>query len=205
MSRRSSISAAASAVRRNVSIMRTQTPRGGRESPQSKHPTCRRTRLCRLRAESACARSCRWHPERAVLGLRRVRQRCLARERGTRLVVREHVHEVERMRRRRNVGQVELRHLGDGVQDRVELAAQALELLLRQRETRELRNVEHLVSRNRHLSDPPKTTAGGAACRAARRDSTEGALLWQPTNAEREARAPSGKRSGRGKKDGPFR
>src|SRR5205814_10546063 len=54
------------------------------------------------------------------------------------------------MRRRRHVVEIELGDLADGLENRVELRAEALDLLLGQREARELRNVEHLVSRDRH-------------------------------------------------------
>ena len=63
-----------------------------------------------------------------------------------RLVLRPGVHEIEWMRRRRDVGEVELRHLRDGIEDRAELARQALELVVAQVEARKARDVEDLLT-----------------------------------------------------------
>jgi len=95
-----------------------------------------------------CSR--RRHPERALVRLRRVLQRDLTRQRRPRLVLGEHVDEVERMRRRRHVRKVELRHFRHGVEDRVELPAETLELLLGERDPRQPRDMKHLFPRNCH-------------------------------------------------------
>ena len=54
----------------------------------------------------------------------------LERERRVRLVLGPDVDEVERMRGRRHVREVELGDLGDGVEDRAELAGQPLDLVV---------------------------------------------------------------------------
>ena len=54
------------------------------------------------------------------------------------------------MRGRRHVVEVELRDLADRLEDRSELPLEAFELILGEREPRELRDVEHLISRDRH-------------------------------------------------------
>src|SRR5439155_4520898 len=147
---RSSIAMASSAVRRSVSIMLDQLPPGGHEGPLWQRRTQKRTCLRRLRAESPrTPASRRRHPERAVLRRRRVRQRDVAVERRARLVLGEHVDEIERMRGRRHVVEVELRDLADRLEDRSELPLEAFELILGEREPRELRDVEHLISRDR--------------------------------------------------------
>src|SRR2546430_821658 len=133
-----------SAVRRSVSITSVHTPPGGTQVPLWKRRTNERACLCRIRVDSSRRRD----PERAVLRRGSVRKREVAVEARARLVLREHVDEVERVRRRRNVLEVELRHLGDGLEDRAELGLEARELLLGQREACELRNVEHLLSRD---------------------------------------------------------
>jgi len=50
------------------------------------------------------------------------------------------------MRRRRDVVEVELRHLGDGVEDRAQLRGQPLDLLVGEVEVREPGDVEHLIA-----------------------------------------------------------
>jgi hypothetical protein len=55
------------------------------------------------------------------------------------------------MRRRRHVGEVELRNLGDGRDDVVQLRAEALELCVRELEAREVRDVEELFAVDRHV------------------------------------------------------
>ena len=67
-------------------------------------------------------------------------------QRRARLVVAPDVHEVERVRGRRHVGEVELGDLRDGVQDRRQLLPELLDLLLGQVEVRELRDVQDLLS-----------------------------------------------------------
>src|SRR5512134_867218 len=54
------------------------------------------------------------------------------------------------MRRRRHVGEVELGHLRDGLEDRAQLLREALDLLVGQVEPREPRHVEDFVSADRH-------------------------------------------------------
>ncbi len=54
------------------------------------------------------------------------------------------------MRCRRNAGEVELGHLGDGVEDRGELGRQPVDLVLAQVEAREPRDVHHRVPVDRH-------------------------------------------------------
>ena len=53
--------------------------------------------------------------------------------------------------------EVELRHLGDGVEDRAELAGQPLDLVVTQVEAREPRDVEHLFPRDRHPDHPSRS------------------------------------------------
>src|SRR5687767_10507015 len=55
------------------------------------------------------------------------------------------------MRGRRHVGEVELGDLRDGVEDRVQLIAETLDLLVREVEMCERRDVENLFSRDRHV------------------------------------------------------
>ena len=62
------------------------------------------------------------------------------------LVIGPGIDEVERMRGRRDVGEVELGHLRDGVEDRPELARQPLDLVLGEVEAREPRHVKHLIA-----------------------------------------------------------
>ena len=59
------------------------------------------------------------------------------------------------MRRRRHAGEVELRHLRNGVDDVVQLRAEALELLSRELQTRELRDVEELLAVEEALANAP--------------------------------------------------
>ena len=67
------------------------------------------------------------------------------------------VDEVERMRRRRHVRQVELGHLPDRLEDRVQLPAEPLDLVLAQVKARQSRYMQYVVSLDRHLrSDLPK-------------------------------------------------
>ena len=54
------------------------------------------------------------------------------------------------MRRRVNVGEIELGDDADGVENRGEFAGEALDLLLGQREPSEPRDVHDLVSGNGH-------------------------------------------------------
>jgi len=67
------------------------------------------------------------------------------RQAGTWLVLRPDVDHVQGMRRRRNVGEIELRHLRDRLEDVVQLRAEALELVLAELEARQVRNMEEFV------------------------------------------------------------
>src|SRR5207244_5179899 len=82
--------------------------------------------------------------------------RFLAVERRPRLVLAEDVDDVERVRRRLDVREVELGNLADGLQDRAQLLAEALDLLLGEREPRQPRDVEHLFAGNGHSLNPRK-------------------------------------------------
>ena len=70
------------------------------------------------------------------------------------------IHELERVRGRRHVGEVELRDLRDGVEDRGQLLAETVDLLLGQVEVRKLRDVQDLFSRDRHRENPSRKTDG---------------------------------------------
>ena len=69
---------------------------------------------------------------------------------GPRLVLGPGVHELERMRGRRHVGEIELAHLRDRLQDRAQLAGQALDLLVGQLEARQPGDVEHFLAGDCH-------------------------------------------------------
>src|SRR5262249_6979749 len=182
-------------------------PRGGAKRPHSKRRTDGWTRLCRLCAESARSRSSRSRGRNAegpVLGKRRVREHDLARQRRPRLVLGEHVHQLERMRRRRNVGQIELRHLRDRVEDCAELLAEPLELLLGQLQAPEPRHLDNQPSRNRHLTQIlTKQLPAVRLRRTAHRRRTKQSSQRTPADASAKREPPSGKRSGRGDKKGP--
>ena len=60
------------------------------------------------------------------------------------------------MRRRLDTLQVELRDLADRLEDRAQLRAEALDLLVRQREPSQPGYVQHLIACDRHEPDPPK-------------------------------------------------
>ena len=64
--------------------------------------------------------------------------------------------EIERVRGRRHAGEIQLRYFPDRLQDRGQLLAKLLDLLVGQREPRELRDVQHLCSRNLHSHHPHK-------------------------------------------------
>src|SRR5712691_4810835 len=104
------------------------------------------------RSGAACRSSYRRHPEEAVLRVGRVRERLFARQRGPRLVLGQHVDEVEGMGRRLDVLQVELGHLPDRLQDRRQLLAHLLDLVAGELEPRQPGYVENVVSRDCHLS-----------------------------------------------------
>jgi hypothetical protein len=67
------------------------------------------------------------------------------RELVARLVGTEDVREVERVRRRRHVGEVQLLDLLYAVQDRVELPAYLLYLIVCESQPRQIRNVAYLL------------------------------------------------------------
>ena len=75
-----------------------------------------------------------------------VREDVVERERGARLVLVPDVDEVERMRGRRHVGEVELGDDADRIEDRSELLGEALDLLVGQREPRKPCDVENFLS-----------------------------------------------------------
>src|SRR5207244_9024340 len=95
--------------------------------------------------------------EEAALRVGRVRQRVLERQARARLVLGEDVDEVERVRRGRDFLEVELGDLADRLENRAQLLAKALDLLVRQRQPREPRDVEHLLTTDLHCKHPPKT------------------------------------------------
>src|SRR5262245_28442355 len=144
-SRRSSSPIASSAVSRRVSTTAMSTPRGTFPPTGGARSPCRqRTRaadrpLSRMCAENAPIPSLRRRGRRrdaegVVLALRRVRERDVEREARERLVVGPHVDERERVRGRLDALEIELGDLPDGLEDHVELLAEALDLLVRQRE-----------------------------------------------------------------------
>jgi len=67
-----------------------------------------------------------------------------------RLVGGPDVHDVERVRRRRNVREVELGHLGHRRENVVQLNAEPLDLLVVELEAREARDVEQLFAVDSH-------------------------------------------------------
>jgi len=54
------------------------------------------------------------------------------------------------MRGRRHIGEIELRHLRDRLEDVVQLRAEALELVVAELEAREVRDVEELIAVDCH-------------------------------------------------------
>src|SRR6266511_506602 len=99
--------------------------------------------------------------EQVVVAVGCVREHVIHRETLVRLVLCPRVRDLEWMSGRRHVGQVELRDLRDGLEDRRQLLPEALDLVLAQLEAREPRHVQHLVPRDpRHLADPPRDCAG---------------------------------------------
>ena len=61
------------------------------------------------------------------------------------------------MRGRLDLRQIELGHLPDRLQDGAELLLEPRDLFLGEREAREPRDMEHLVSRYRHQINPSKS------------------------------------------------
>ena len=86
------------------------------------------------------------YAEEVVLAVGCVPERLVGLERGTRHVVAPDVDEVERVRRRRHVLELELGHLRDGGEDVVQLHAEALHLLVGESKPREVRDVQNLIS-----------------------------------------------------------
>ena len=99
--------------------------------------------------------------EGVVLDERRVLEHALERPRRPRLVVAPDVDDVERVRGRRHVVELELGDRRHGLEDRAELLREALDLLLGQREARESRDVQHLFPVDRHLVILQKSFEGG--------------------------------------------
>src|SRR5215213_2864635 len=97
--------------------------------------------------------------EEVAVAVRRVREHVVEGQARVRLVLRPRVRDVERVRRRRHVREVELGHLRDCLEDRRQLLCEAPDLVLRQLEPREPRDVQHLVPRDpRHLPILPNTS-----------------------------------------------
>src|SRR6187431_3386278 len=111
---------ASSAVSVSVSTIGLMPAPGAGKAGASAHWSLRQ-------AYGSCGRR---HAEEVPLGGRGVPQDVLDRQRLVGLVLRPGVDEVEWVRRRRHVGKIELRHLRDGVEDRVQLAGQALDLVV---------------------------------------------------------------------------
>src|ERR1700736_619705 len=101
-------------------------------------------------------RSARRDPEEVALALRCIRECLFDRQRGARLVLRPDVDDVERVRRRLDLAQIELRNLADRLQNRVQLPAEPPELLLGQLEPGEPGYVHNLCSIDRHLPILPR-------------------------------------------------
>ena len=116
------------------------------------HPLSTRSAEKRARGARNCDESGKRHEpdrrdaERAVPRVGRVRERLLAGQRRARLVLVPDVDEIERMRRRLDVGEVELGDLADGLEDRAELLPHALDLVLGDLEARQPRDVQHVFS-----------------------------------------------------------
>ncbi len=96
----------------------------------------------------------RRHPEEVALTIRRVRKDLVGGQRRLRLVLGRDVREVQRMRGRLDALQVELGNLADGLEDRAQLRAETLDLLLRQREARQAGDVQDLIASDCHLPNP---------------------------------------------------
>src|SRR5262249_47119342 len=97
-----------------------------------------------------CPRSNRRYPEEAVVWIGRVAKRLLPGKRGLGLVLAEDVDEVERVRGRLDIREVQLAHLPDRVEDGGKLRPEALDLVVRQREPRQPRDVPNLLLADRH-------------------------------------------------------
>src|SRR4051794_14824284 len=150
-------------------------PRGARR-PRPR--PARRARSPPPRSGEACRSSYGRHSEEPVFGVRGVRERLLERERRRRLVLGEHVDEVEWMRGWGHALEIELADLSDRLEDRRQLLLEPADLLLRQREARELRDVQHLVPRNLHERPSSQKSEGppygGPWCKFRKGSSTSG-------------------------------
>src|SRR5437867_5901865 len=87
------------------------------------------------------------------------------------------------MRRRLDVRKVELRDLADGLENRAQLLLEAGDLLVRQRQPREPRDVQHLIFRNRHVVNPRK-------CRTQPRRRGRGGTMGSPAIKRAPSRGP---------------
>src|SRR3954451_22248993 len=94
--------------------------------------------LTRGRSRAARAR----HSEAALGDVGSARERLLAREAGARLVLAQHVLKLDDVRSGLDLVEFELVHLLDVLEDLGQLAGHALELLVRDPETREASDVE---------------------------------------------------------------
>jgi hypothetical protein len=95
----------------------------------------------------------RRNTERPIRWIRGVGERLLPRKRGTGHVLCPDVDQVKRMRRGLDIREVELADLSDGFEDRAQLVADAVDLLVRNFQSRELCDVEDVFPRycHRHL------------------------------------------------------
>src|SRR5919201_285812 len=155
-------SSACSAVKRSVSITSAPPapPRGAPEPLPEGYGAETRPWATSLRRNGDFAavssnRSPGGDAEEVVLAVRCVRERLVDRERHPRLVLGPDVDHVERVRRRFDAGEIQLRNLTRALAERVERRPQTLELVVRQLEPRQVRHVEHFVAGDRHQPHPP--------------------------------------------------
>ena len=83
----------------------------------------------------------RRNPEVVAVTLGRIREDVLERQRRPGHIRPEDVHDVQGVQRRRHIGEIELRHLPDGLEDVVQLHLEPRDLVLGQLEACELRDV----------------------------------------------------------------
>ena len=88
------------------------------------------------------------HAEELLRAIRGVLQDGIEGKRLSGLVLTQHVHHRDGVRRRLNVVGVEFLQLGEVLQDAVQLAAQALGLLLGECQVSQLGHVRHIVARH---------------------------------------------------------
>jgi len=96
------------------------------------------------RSTGACRCSCGRHPEVVVITVRRVGEDLVAGQRRAKLILAPRVRDLQRVRGRRHVGKIELRHLRDRLEDRRELLLEAPDLVVGQFEAREPRDAAAL-------------------------------------------------------------